>query len=106
MTETVVENHEGGLLQIEGRLTDRLTPGRRTFWVAGRKIEVNRLDLRPQRPRRRIGTAVPVLLRVVRPCVFLGLRRAAHLHLTHHAAEQHVRRSRVCRVRAQLSESA
>jgi len=28
VTETVVENHEGGLLQIEVRFTDRLTPGR------------------------------------------------------------------------------
>jgi regulator of protease activity HflC (stomatin/prohibitin superfamily) len=48
VTEAVVENHEAGLLYVEGRLTERLTPGRHAFWVAGRKIEVKRLDLRPQ----------------------------------------------------------
>jgi len=47
VTETVVENHEAGLLFVEGRLTERLAPGRHAFWVAGRKIEVKRLDLRP-----------------------------------------------------------
>jgi regulator of protease activity HflC (stomatin/prohibitin superfamily) len=48
VTEAVVENHEAGLLFVEGRLTERLAPGRHAFWVAGRKIEVKRLDLRPQ----------------------------------------------------------
>jgi len=48
ITEAVVENHEAGLLYVEGRLTERLAPGRHAFWVAGRKIEVKRLDLRPQ----------------------------------------------------------
>ncbi|HEY4987184.1 MAG TPA: slipin family protein, partial [Bradyrhizobium sp.] len=48
MTEAVVENHEAGLLHVEGRLTERLAPGRHAFWVVGRKIEVKRLDLRPQ----------------------------------------------------------
>jgi regulator of protease activity HflC (stomatin/prohibitin superfamily) len=47
VTEVVVENHEAGLLFVEGRLTERLAPGRHAFWVAGRKIEVKRLDLRP-----------------------------------------------------------
>jgi regulator of protease activity HflC (stomatin/prohibitin superfamily) len=46
--EAVVENHEAGLLFVEGRLVERLAPGRHAFWVAGRKIEVKRLDLRPQ----------------------------------------------------------
>jgi len=46
VTEAVVENHEAGLLFVEGRLTERLAPGRHAFWVAGRKIEVKRLDLR------------------------------------------------------------
>jgi regulator of protease activity HflC (stomatin/prohibitin superfamily) len=46
-TEAVVENHEAGLLYVEGRLTERLLPGRHAFWVVGRKIEVKRLDLRP-----------------------------------------------------------
>jgi regulator of protease activity HflC (stomatin/prohibitin superfamily) len=48
VTEAVVENHEAGLLSVEGRLTERLAPGRHAFWVVGRKIEVKRLDLRPQ----------------------------------------------------------
>jgi regulator of protease activity HflC (stomatin/prohibitin superfamily) len=48
ITETVVENHEAGLLYLDGRLTERLAPGRHAFWIANRKIEVKRLDLRPQ----------------------------------------------------------
>ena len=44
----MVENHEAGLLFVEGRLVERLAPGRHAFWTAGRKIEVKRLDLRPQ----------------------------------------------------------
>ena len=47
VTEAVVENHEAGLLFVEGRLVERLAPGRHAFWVVGRKIEVKRLDLRP-----------------------------------------------------------
>jgi regulator of protease activity HflC (stomatin/prohibitin superfamily) len=48
VTEAVVENHEAGLLHVEGKLVERLAPGRHAFWTAGRKIEVKRLDLRPQ----------------------------------------------------------
>jgi regulator of protease activity HflC (stomatin/prohibitin superfamily) len=48
VTEVVVENHEAGLLHVEGRLVERLEPGRHAYWTAGRKIEVKRLDLRPQ----------------------------------------------------------
>lgn len=49
VTEAVVENHEAGLLYVEGRLVERLAPGRHAFWaLAGRKVEVKRLDLRPQ----------------------------------------------------------
>jgi regulator of protease activity HflC (stomatin/prohibitin superfamily) len=48
VAEHVVENHEAGLLYVEGRLTERLAPGRHAFWTVGRKIEVKRLDLRPQ----------------------------------------------------------
>jgi regulator of protease activity HflC (stomatin/prohibitin superfamily) len=48
VSEAVVENHEAGLLYVEGRLRERLAPGRHAFWIAGRKIEVKRLDLRPQ----------------------------------------------------------
>ena len=48
VTEHVVENHEAGLLHVEGRLVERLAPGRHAFWTVGRRIEVKRLDLRPQ----------------------------------------------------------
>jgi hypothetical protein len=48
VSETVVENHEAGLLFIEGRLVERLAPGRHAFWTVNRKVEVKRLDLRPQ----------------------------------------------------------
>lgn len=49
VTEAVVENHEAGLLYVEGRLVERLAAGRHAFWaLVGRKVEVKRLDLRPQ----------------------------------------------------------
>jgi regulator of protease activity HflC (stomatin/prohibitin superfamily) len=48
VSETVVENHESGLLYVEGRLLERLAPGRHALWTVGRKVEVKRLDLRPQ----------------------------------------------------------
>lgn len=47
IAETVVENHEAGLLYVEGRLVERLAPGRHAYWTVGRKVEVRRLDLRP-----------------------------------------------------------
>ena len=48
MSETVVENHEAGLLHVEGKLVARLAPGRHAYWTVNRKVEVKRLDLRPQ----------------------------------------------------------
>ena len=48
LAEHVIENHEAGLLYVEGRLVEKLAPGRHAFWNVGRKIEVKRLDLRPQ----------------------------------------------------------
>jgi regulator of protease activity HflC (stomatin/prohibitin superfamily) len=48
VSETVVEAHEAGLLYIEGRLVARLQPGRHAYWTVNRKVEVKRLDLRPQ----------------------------------------------------------
>ena len=48
VTEHVIENHEAGLLYVEGRLVERLAPGRHAFWTVGRRIEVKRFDLRPQ----------------------------------------------------------
>ncbi|MCC6777069.1 MAG: slipin family protein [Hyphomicrobiales bacterium] len=48
VAEHVVENHEAGLLFVEGKLVERLAPGRHAFWTVDRKVEVKRLDLRPQ----------------------------------------------------------
>ncbi|MGE3712068.1 MAG: hypothetical protein AB7G35_20680 [Hyphomicrobiaceae bacterium] len=36
VAEHVVENHEAGLLMVEGRLVEKLAPGRHAFWSAGR----------------------------------------------------------------------
>jgi regulator of protease activity HflC (stomatin/prohibitin superfamily) len=46
--DVVVENEEAGLLYVEGKLVERLEPGRYAFWKVNRKVEVKRLDLRPQ----------------------------------------------------------
>ena len=48
MSETIVESHEAGLLYLEGKLVARLAPGRHAYWTVNRKVEVKRLDLRPQ----------------------------------------------------------
>jgi len=48
LVEVVIQNHEAGLLYVEGRLIERLAPGRHSFWTVDRKVEVKRLDLRPQ----------------------------------------------------------
>jgi regulator of protease activity HflC (stomatin/prohibitin superfamily) len=48
ISETVIENHEAGLLYVEGRFVERLAPGRHAYWSVDRKVEVKRLDLRPQ----------------------------------------------------------
>lgn len=47
-SETVVEAHEAGLLFVDGRLAERLAPGRHAYWTVDRKVEVRRVDLRPQ----------------------------------------------------------
>jgi regulator of protease activity HflC (stomatin/prohibitin superfamily) len=48
LIEPVVESHEAGLLYVEGRFVELLTPGRHSYWTVDRKVEVKRLDLRPQ----------------------------------------------------------
>jgi regulator of protease activity HflC (stomatin/prohibitin superfamily) len=48
VSETIVESHEAGLLYLEGKLVARLQPGRHAYWTVNRKVEVKRLDLRPQ----------------------------------------------------------
>ena len=46
--DAIVENHEAGLLYIEGKFIERLPPGRHTYWTVNRKVEVKRIDLRPK----------------------------------------------------------
>jgi regulator of protease activity HflC (stomatin/prohibitin superfamily) len=48
LLEPVIENHEAGLLYVEGRFVELLAPGRHSYWTVDRKVEVKRLDLRPQ----------------------------------------------------------
>jgi len=43
----VVEAHEAGLLFIDGRLTERLAPGRHAFWAVGRTVKIQKVDTRP-----------------------------------------------------------
>lgn len=48
VAEGVVESNEAGLVYVDGRLQERLDPGAYAYWSVGRKVEVKRLDLRPQ----------------------------------------------------------
>jgi len=78
LLEPVIENHEAGLLYVEGRLVERLAPGRHSYWTVDRKVEVKRLDLRPQaveitaqemltRDRISLRVTLTVLRRIVDP---------------------------------------
>lgn len=42
-----VEAHEAGLLFVDGRLVERLQPGRHAFWAVGRQVKVQKVDTRP-----------------------------------------------------------
>ena len=44
----VVEQHEAGLLIVDGELRERLKPGRHAFWAVARNVRVAKIDLRPQ----------------------------------------------------------
>ena len=44
----IVEAHEAGLLFVDGRLVERLEPGRHAFWQVGRTVRIAKVDLRPQ----------------------------------------------------------
>jgi regulator of protease activity HflC (stomatin/prohibitin superfamily) len=44
----VVEAHEAGLLFVDGKLSERLSPGRHAFWGVGRTVKVQKVDMRPQ----------------------------------------------------------
>jgi regulator of protease activity HflC (stomatin/prohibitin superfamily) len=43
----VVQEHEAGLLFVDGKLTERLPAGRHAFWAVGRMVKIARVDLRP-----------------------------------------------------------
>jgi regulator of protease activity HflC (stomatin/prohibitin superfamily) len=43
----VIEAHEAGLLFVDGKLTERLAPGRHAFWAIGRTVRIGKVDLRP-----------------------------------------------------------
>jgi regulator of protease activity HflC (stomatin/prohibitin superfamily) len=44
----VVEAHEAGLLFVDGKLAERLAPGRHAFWAVGRTVRIQKVDMRPQ----------------------------------------------------------
>ncbi len=46
--QATVEAHEAGLLIVDGKLTERLAPGRYAYWTVGRTVRVEKVDLRPQ----------------------------------------------------------
>ncbi len=46
VTVAVVEAHEAGLLFIDGKLVEKLGPGRHAFWNVGRTVAVRKVDLR------------------------------------------------------------
>ena len=48
VAQAVVEQHEVGLLFIDGELKERLRPGRHAFWQVGRTVRIAKVDLRPQ----------------------------------------------------------
>jgi regulator of protease activity HflC (stomatin/prohibitin superfamily) len=43
----IIEAHEAGLLFVDGKLTERLPPGRHAFWAVGRTVRIAKVDLRP-----------------------------------------------------------
>ena len=48
VASAVVEAHEAGLLMVDGKLVEKLAPGRHAFWAVGRTIKIGKVDLRPQ----------------------------------------------------------
>lgn len=48
VVSAVVEAHEAGLLIVDGKLEERLPPGRHAFWAVGRVVRIAKVDLRPQ----------------------------------------------------------
>jgi hypothetical protein len=42
-----VEEHEAGLLFVDGKLSERLPSGRHAFWAVGRTVKIAKVDTRP-----------------------------------------------------------
>lgn len=47
VVSAVVEQHEAGLLMVDGKLAERLPPGKHAFWAVGRTVKISKVDLRP-----------------------------------------------------------
>ena len=47
VTHAIVGAHEAGLLIVDGKLVERLQPGRHAFWQVGRTVAITKVDLRP-----------------------------------------------------------
>lgn len=47
MTTAFVQQHEAGLLYVDGAFVEQLKPGRHAFWAVNRRVEVEKFDLRP-----------------------------------------------------------
>ena len=48
VVQAIVGAHEAGLLVVDGKMTERLAPGRHAFWAVGRTVTIAKTDLRPQ----------------------------------------------------------
>jgi len=47
VASAIVEQYEAGLLIVDGKLAERLPPGRHAFWSVGRTVKITKVDLRP-----------------------------------------------------------
>ena len=47
VAHAIVGAHEAGLLIVDGKLAERLAPGRHAFWQVGRTVAISKVDLRP-----------------------------------------------------------
>ncbi|MGH1353278.1 MAG: slipin family protein [Methyloligellaceae bacterium] len=45
--DVIIQQHEAGLLFVDGRLVEELKPGHHAFWTIDRKVRVATIDLRP-----------------------------------------------------------
>ena len=45
LVNEVIDQHEVGLLFVDGELAEKLEPGRHAFWAVGRKIRIVNVDL-------------------------------------------------------------